>query len=94
VAVSREYGFAFFWRSDCHTAGGAEHQRDVTGGAAMMQEGAELFRAVASGSASRIAAAWPRGLLATGPSRRLWTWSRTPSSSGGNPRSTHSWPPS
>ena len=68
VAVAREYGFAFFVAIGLSHTGWARSAADddVTGGVAMMQEGADLFRKagqrVGLAHRSRLA----EGLLATG----------------------------
>jgi transcriptional regulator with AAA-type ATPase domain/tetratricopeptide (TPR) repeat protein len=67
VALSREYGFAFFVALGLSHAGWARSTGgDVRGGAAMMQEGAELFRAVGQRVGLAHRGRLAEGLLATG----------------------------
>ena len=67
VALSREYGFAFFTALGLSHAGwGRSAGGDVETGAAMMQEGAELFRRVGQRVGLAHRARLAEGLLATG----------------------------
>jgi hypothetical protein len=67
VALSREYGFAFFVAIGLSHAGwGRSAGGDVDSGAAMMQEGADLFRRVGQRVGLAHRARLAEGLLATG----------------------------
>ena len=67
VALSREYGFAFFVALGLSHAGwGRSAGGEVGSGAAMMQEGADLFRRVGQRVGLAHRARLAEGLLATG----------------------------
>ena len=67
VALSREHGFAFFLAMGLsHTGWAISRAGDVSGGVAMMQEGADLFRAVGQRVGLAHRARLAEGLLAKG----------------------------
>jgi len=67
VAISREHAFAFFVAIGMsHTGWAIGRMGDVSGGAAMMQEGADLFRAVGQRVGLAHRARLADGLLAAG----------------------------
>jgi DNA-binding NtrC family response regulator/tetratricopeptide (TPR) repeat protein len=67
IAVSREHAFAFFVAIGMsHTGWAIGRMGDVSGGAAMMQEGADLFRAVGQRVGLAHRARLADGLLAAG----------------------------
>jgi len=67
VALSHEYGFAFFLAIGLtHTGWAISRAGDVRGGVAMLQEGADLFRAAGQRVGLAHRARLAEGLLATG----------------------------
>src|SRR5262249_46294198 len=65
VAMSREHGFAFFVAIGLTLSGWARrHLGDVSGGVAIMREGADLFRAVGQRAGLPHRARLAEGLLA------------------------------
>ena len=67
VTLAREHGFAFYLAIGLsHTGWARSTAGDVSGGAALMQEGADLFRAVGQRVGLAHRARLAEGLLATG----------------------------